>query len=97
MTHLALITVMAGAYALVGVLRALRRRRYCRPSDHLLSVVSARRVRDGLIKRYWIRCRACDLEEGPYDSWQAAWHDALRTQIAMRRGGVSRRRSKAAR
>lgn len=93
MTHLALLTVIAGAYAFVSLLRAARRRHYCRPSDHLLSVVGARRARDGLSKRYWIRCRACDLEHGPYDSWQAAWNDALRAQFATRRRGASRRPS----
>jgi hypothetical protein len=89
MTHFALLTVMAGAYALVSLLRAVRPRRYCPPSDHLMSVVGARRVRDGLSKRYWIRCRACDLEHGPYDDWQAAWRDALQAQIVTRRHGVS--------
>jgi hypothetical protein len=60
-------------------------RRYCRPSDHLVTVVRARRLRDGLSRRYWIRCRLCDLEHGPYTDWQAAWLDAWAAQIATRR------------
>jgi hypothetical protein len=67
------------------------RRRYCRPSDHLVTVVRARRLRDGLSKRYWIRCRLCDLEHGPYTDWQAAWLDAWGAQIATRRRERSRR------
>ncbi|HTE61808.1 MAG TPA: hypothetical protein VK631_15755 [Solirubrobacteraceae bacterium] len=69
------------------------RRRACRPSDHLVCVVGRHRVRDGLSKRYWIRCRRCDLERGPYDDWQAAWLDAWRTQIALRRRAGGRSRS----
>jgi hypothetical protein len=68
-------------------------RRCCPPGDHLLTVVGTRRVRDGLGKRYWIRCRFCDFEHGPYDSWRAAWLDALGAQIAARQHAVSRERS----
>jgi hypothetical protein len=84
MTDFVLFAMMAAAYVVVSVLRAAWRRRYCRPGDHLVRVVGTRRVRDGLDKRYWIRCRACDLEDGPYDSWQAAWQEVLRMQIAAR-------------
>jgi hypothetical protein len=69
------------------------RRRYCRPSDHLVTVVGARRLRSGLSKQYWIRCRLCDLEHGPYTSWRAAWLDAWGAQIATRRSRRSRERS----
>jgi hypothetical protein len=69
------------------------RRRYCRPSDHLVTVVAARRLRSGLSKRYWIRCRVCDLEHGPYTNWQAAWLDAWGAQIATRRRETDRGRS----
>jgi hypothetical protein len=93
MTDFALFTMMAAAYIIVGLLRAAWRRRYCLPSEHLVTVVGTHRVRDGLGKRYWIRCRVCDLERGPYDTWQAAWQDVLRMQIAARRGAVSRERS----
>jgi hypothetical protein len=85
MTTSTFIAVMAATYALLGLLRAVQRRRYCPPSDHLVTVVGARRVRDGLSQRYWIRCRLCDLEHGPYDNWQAAWHDIVRTQITTAR------------
>jgi hypothetical protein len=74
----------------VSLLRAGSPRAHCRVSDHLVSVAGTHRVRDGLAKRYWIRCRLCDFEHGPYDSWQAAWHDAVRAQIAARGHAVSR-------
>jgi hypothetical protein len=61
------------------------RRRYCRPSDHLVTVVGARRLRDGLRRRYWIRCRFCDLDHGPYDDWHTAWLEAFRAQAVTRR------------
>jgi hypothetical protein len=61
------------------------RARECAPGDHLVTVVRERRVRDGLARRYWIRCRVCGFERGPYTHWQAAWLDAWRTQIAARR------------
>jgi hypothetical protein len=69
------------------------RRRYCHPSDHLVTVVAARRLRSGLSKQYWIRCRLCDLEHGPYTNWQAAWLDAWGAQIATRRRDADRGRS----
>jgi hypothetical protein len=89
MTHFTLFSVGAA----VSLVRAARPRRYCRPTDHLPTVVGRRRVRDALSKQYWIRCRVCDLEHGPYDDWQAAWLDAFRAQIATRRRAVSRTRS----
>jgi hypothetical protein len=70
---------------------AMRRRRYCPPSDHLVTVVGRRRVRDGLRKRYWIRCRMCDLEHGPYDEWQDAWLDLMQGPVAA---PTARRRGK---
>jgi hypothetical protein len=84
MTDLVLFSIMAAVFAFASLLRAARRRSYCPPSDHWLTVVRARRVRDGLIQRYWIRCRVCDLDHGPYDNWQAAWQDAVQAQIATR-------------
>jgi hypothetical protein len=60
-------------------------RRECDSRDHLVTVVGRRRVRDGLSRRYWIRCRVCDFEQGPYTRWQAAWLDAWSAQIAARR------------
>jgi hypothetical protein len=93
MTEFALFTMMAAALIIVSVLRAVWPRRYCDPSEHLVTVVATRRLRDGLGKRYWIRCRVCDLEHGPYEGWQAAWHDALEAQIAARPHAVRRRRS----
>jgi hypothetical protein len=69
------------------------RRRECGPRDHLVTVVGERRVRGGLVRRYWIRCRVCDFEQGPYTHWQAAWLDAWRTQIAARRCDDAGRRA----
>jgi hypothetical protein len=82
MTLFVLFSAMVGA-----------RPRYCRPSDHLVTVVGARRLRDGLSKRYWIRCRLCDLEHGPYTDWQAAWLAAWGAQIATRRRDKDRDRA----
>jgi hypothetical protein len=58
-----------------------------------VTVVGTHRVRDGLAKRYWIRCRFCDFQHGPYDSWQAAWNVALGAQIVARQRAVFRERS----
>lgn len=69
------------------------RRSECAPRDHLVTVVGERRFRDGLARRYWIRCRVCDFEQGPYTHWQAAWLDAWRTQIAARRCEAAGRRA----
>jgi hypothetical protein len=71
MTLLALVSAIAGA-------RSSARR----SPGHLLTVVGRRRLRDGLSRRYWIRCRLCDLDLGPYTDWQAAWLDAWRPRIA---------------
>jgi hypothetical protein len=60
-------------------------RRRCDPSEHLVTVVGRRRMRDALGKRYWIRCQLCDLSHGPYDEWEAAWQELLRAQVAARR------------
>jgi hypothetical protein len=57
----------------------------CGLSEHLVTVVGTRSLRAGLSKRYWIRCRVCEFEHGPYDSWRAAWLDALGAQVAARR------------
>jgi hypothetical protein len=89
MTEFTLFTVVVGACVALLLARAARAPRYCPPSDHLVTVVGRHRLRDGLGKRYWIRCRVCDLEHGPYDDWQAAWRDALQAQIAMRRRRAS--------
>jgi hypothetical protein len=80
---------MASTFSLSTLLRAARHS--CRPSDHLVTVVGEHRIRDGLSKRYWIRCRVCDLKQGPYDDWQAAWLDAWRTQFETRRRGEAGR------
>jgi hypothetical protein len=73
--------------ALVGA-RPRHCPRHCPPSEHLVTVVRTRRLRDGLGNRYWIRCRLCDLEQGPYTDWQAAWLAAWRAQIATRRSAT---------
>lgn len=73
MTRLARLSAMVAA-----------RPRRCDPSDHVVTVVRVRRLRGGLGSRYWIRCRRCGLEDGPYAEWQAAWLDVWRQQIAMR-------------
>ena len=86
---------MARACIPVSLLRAAGSPRRCRPSDHLVTVVGTRRLRAGLSRRYWIRCRRCDLEHGPYESWQAAWHDALHALIATRRRAAGRERTAA--
>jgi hypothetical protein len=88
MTELKPSCTMVGTYAAGRRSRAARRR-HCVPGDHLVTVVGAPQMRDGEDKTYWIRCRKCDLEHGPYGDWQAAWHDAWRAQIAVRRLGVS--------
>jgi hypothetical protein len=84
-TDLTLFSTMVGAYMTARRWRAARPRRHCAPNDHLVTVIGARRVRHRLDKHYWIRCRRCDLEHGPYGDWQAAWHAAWRAQIAVRR------------
>jgi hypothetical protein len=88
MTGFSLFTAMASTGTLATLLRVARRRS-CRPGDHLVTVVGEHRLRQGLSKRYWIRCRVCDFEQGPYTDWQAAWLDAWRTQIETRRRSVA--------
>jgi hypothetical protein len=77
-------TILMRLFVLCSAMAGARRR-FCRPSDHVVTVVAARRLRTGLRKRYWIRCRLCDLEHGPYTDWQAAWLDVWSAQIATRR------------
>jgi hypothetical protein len=77
-------SAMVSARMVASLLRRGRRHE-CDPRDHLVTVVAERRFRDGLNRRYWIRCRLCDFEQGPYVHWQAAWLDAWRAQIAARR------------
>jgi hypothetical protein len=81
-----LFATVALACVLVALLPSRLPRRSCPPAEHLVSVVAARRLRHGLRRRHWIRCPMCDLELGPYDSWHAAWTDAFRIQIEIRRG-----------
>jgi hypothetical protein len=88
MTGCSLFSAMASTLTLANLLR-LARRRSCGPDDHLVTVVGEHRLRHGLSKRYWIRCRVCDFEQGPYTDWQAAWLDAWRTQIETRRRSVA--------
>jgi hypothetical protein len=60
----------------------------CDPTEHLVTVVGRRRMRDGLRERYWIVCELCDLSLGPYDGWEAAWIELIREQPALIRPGV---------
>ena len=87
MTSLALVSTMACAFALASLLRLACRRRYCHPTEHLVTVVANRRLRKGLGRQYWIRCIHCDLEHGPYRDWREAWMHAVRAQVATRRRG----------
>ena len=81
-------TIIAAGSGFVSLLPVVGRH-HCRAGEHLVTVVSTRRVREALGKRYWIRCWSCDVEVGPYRSWRVAWAEAFRLQIEARRG-VSR-------
>jgi hypothetical protein len=85
--------LLAGACALVVLVRLTTQRRTCPPGEHLVSVVGARRLRHVLGKRYRIRCLLCDLNVGPYDSWHVAWAESFRMRMETRRGVSSDRPS----